>query len=134
MSTQLIPTDLTARAQVIDGLHQIADYLDQHPEIPVNQYGWDLNNFPQHDADEDDRRAEVDRVAAVLGVQVHDQLADVGHYTATRTFGPISYQFVHITDHRRAVHHAWSSYADAVTPNGPVASDTLVASPPPEAA
>jgi len=46
MPAQLIPADLIARAQIIDGLRQLADYLDHHPDIPVNEYSWDLGTYP----------------------------------------------------------------------------------------
>ena len=62
-------------------------------------------------------RAEVGQIAAVLGVQARDDTADGGHITAARTFGRITYQFVHVTARRRAAHSALMSYANAVTPD-----------------
>lgn len=40
MPARAIPADLLARTQVIDGLRQLADYLQDHPGVPVNEYGW----------------------------------------------------------------------------------------------
>jgi hypothetical protein len=128
VTDQLIPTDLPARTQVISGLRQFADYLDKHPDIPVNEYGWDLSDFPRQD-DDTAGRAEVDRVADILGVTPDDDTASGGHYTAAKTFGRITYNYVHITPQRRAIHRAWASYSDSVTPD-----DSATAHDSPEAA
>ena len=128
MSVRAIPADLLARTQVISGLRQLADYLDNHPDVPVCEFGWDILTFPREDT-EVAGRAEVDRVAAILGVHPDDEIADHGHYTARNTFARITYEIIHITDRRRAAHQALMSYADAVTPD-----DTLTAHDSPEAA
>jgi hypothetical protein len=116
MSSTLIPADLLARTQTISGLRQLADYLDQHPDIPVAQFGWGLMTFARRD-DDAAGQAEVDQVADILGAQVHDDTANGGHYTAARTFGRITYEFIHVTARSRALHRAHMSYADAVTPD-----------------
>jgi hypothetical protein len=104
-----------ARARVTDGLRQAADYLDQHPDVPVSEHGWTLLSFPAP-GDDDAGRAEVDRVAAVLGVTHVDDTADGGHYRAVRTFGPVTYKIVHIPARQQAAHRALMSYSGAVTP------------------
>jgi len=73
--------------------------------------------------DESGRRAEVDRVAAILGVQVRDEIADGGHYTAAKTFGRITYEIVCVPDRRRAAHQALMSYAGAITPDEDTPAD-----------
>lgn len=123
MTDRRIPADLIARAQVIDGLRQLADYLDAHPDVPVNEYGWDLNDYTNHGTDTDERAA-VDQVAAALGVPVRNDTRRGGHYIAARTFGRITYQFVHIPARHRAEHQAWASYANAVTPNDTPTADS----------
>jgi hypothetical protein len=128
MSAHAIPADLLARTQVIDGLRQLADYLQDHPGVPVNEYGWNLNAYPLKD-DETAGRAEVDRVADILGVQADDQTSDGGHYTAAKTFGRITYEVIHVTARRQAAYHALMSYAGAITPD-----DTKAADDSPEAA
>ncbi len=35
MTDQLIPSDLLHRAKVIDGLVELAAYLEAHPDVPV---------------------------------------------------------------------------------------------------
>ena len=116
MTDQLIPGDLLYRAKVIGGLRQLADYLDAHPGVPVCPFGWDLSIYPQS-ADDADRAAEVDRIAAILGVDVADQTADGGHYTAARTFGLITYEAVHIPRRHRDASKALMSYSGCVTPD-----------------
>jgi hypothetical protein len=61
----------SARAQVISGLRQAADYLDRHPAVPVSEHGWTLLSFPGRDSD-DAGRAAVNKVAAMLGVTARD--------------------------------------------------------------
>jgi hypothetical protein len=107
--------DRTTRGQAIDGLRQLADYLEAHPDLPVCHFDWTpLTVFPG--GSEAEQRAEVDRVARVLGVQVRDETADDGHYTAARAFGPVIYQSLHIPARRAAAHAALMSYAGAITP------------------
>src|SRR5450755_4537522 len=116
MPDQLIRDhDIPARARVTSGLRQAADYLDQHPGIPVSEHGWTLLSFPPRDDDDADR-AEVDRVAAILGVTPADDTADGGHYRAVLAFGPVTYEFVHIPARQQAAHRALMSYAGAITP------------------
>jgi hypothetical protein len=104
------------RAQLITGLRQLADYLDTHPTIPLSRRVWELLSFPDCDGDQA-QRAAVDHVAATLGRTACDDTADGGHYTVARTFGPVTYKFVHIPARRRALHQAHMSYADAITPD-----------------
>jgi hypothetical protein len=72
-------------------LRQLADYLAEHPDLPVCIFGWDVNVYPPHHASEAEGRAEVDRIAAILGVPVIDQTAEDGHYIARRSFGLVTY-------------------------------------------
>ena len=117
MTDRTIPGDLLTRGKVITGLRQLADYLDAHPAIPVGTYGWDLNIYPDRGDGDGAARAEVDRIAALLGVQVRDDTGRGGHYTAARTFGLICYRAVHIPQTRMAEHEALMSYSDCVTPD-----------------
>jgi hypothetical protein len=118
MTDQMIPGDLLHRTKVISGLRQLADWLDDHPDVPVCPFGWDLSIYPQH-ADDADRAAEVDRIAAILGVEVTDQTSDGGHYQAIRTFGLITYEAVYIPRARRAASAALMSYRGCITPDDP---------------
>src|ERR1700728_1099586 len=123
MSARTIPADLFARTQIVNGLRQLANYLDTHPDVPVNEFGWDLLSCTRETTDAAGM-AEVDRIAAILGVQVRDDTPEGGHYTAAKTFGRITYEAIHVTTRRRAAHQALMSYADAVTPDDPDTGDT----------
>lgn len=106
------------RTEVSSGLRQLADYLDAHPDIPVALFGWDL--LVGADGDNDTaKKAELDRIAAVLGVPVDYKSAGTGHYSAVRSFGPISYHAYHVTTKAKATYQAHMTYADAVTPDDP---------------
>ncbi|WP_433225462.1 hypothetical protein [Actinomadura formosensis] len=64
---QELTISTTHRQDVVAGLRQLADWLETHPEVPVSadqtiSY-WVPSGTPRPDA-----RAEVDRVAAILGV------------------------------------------------------------------
>jgi hypothetical protein len=116
MTAHLIPGDLLTRTKVITGLRQLADHLETHPDVPVTRHGWDLNIYPDRGDGDGPARAEVDRIAAILGVQVNDETPRGGHYIASRAFGLISYAAVHIPAREMAAHRALMSYTDCVTP------------------
>ena len=99
--TRLTFPNPVAPAQITDGLRQLADYLDAHPDIPLAPYGWDLL-VSTHCDNDTEGRAEVDRIAAILGVPPDDDTADGGHYTAARSFGPVKYYAFHIPASHRA--------------------------------
>jgi hypothetical protein len=115
MTDQLIPSDLLHRAKVVGGLRQLADWLDDHPDLPVAPFGWEVNVYPHQD-DPAASRAEVDRIAATLGTQVADDTGQGGHYRAQRIFGLISYGAVHIPARNIATYDALMSYRGCVTP------------------
>lgn len=98
-------TDPTTRAAFIDGLRALADYLEANPELPVPTYGRDICI---HLAGTDiEKRAQIQRFADLI-----DTRPDFGdHYTATRHFGPISYEFAAIPAAWTAEHEARNSYA-----------------------
>lgn len=105
----------SARAWVISGLREAADYLDQHPGVPVSEHGWTLLSFPGR-ASDDAGHAAVDQVAAILGVTARDDTPGGGHYRAVKSFGPVTYEFVHVSTGYRAAYQAVMSYSGAVTP------------------
>jgi hypothetical protein len=111
-----IPGDLFARAQMIVGLRTLADYLEDHPDLPVPDYGGDVSVYP--DGSEAEQRAEIDRIAAILGVNPTDNTGRDGHYTAEKTLGRITYRAVHIPSRARARHHARNSYRTNITLDG----------------
>ncbi len=103
------------RAQFINGLRDLASFLGAHIGFPVPEHGATILVFPDGDSD-DERRAAVDRLAAIFGVTPED---DNGHYTAERCFGPVAYSAVAISDAARARHAAHGSYYGCITPGEP---------------
>ncbi|MEV5705742.1 hypothetical protein [Actinoallomurus sp. NPDC052274] len=106
----IVPGDLFARHQTIAGLRALADFLEANPGVPVNPFGWELSYHP-HDTDEHEA-AEVERIAALLDAVPVDERGAGGHYTASKTFGRITYKVVHVPARRMAAHEALMSYAD----------------------
>uniref|UniRef100_UPI003F491EE1 hypothetical protein n=1 Tax=Actinomadura rifamycini TaxID=31962 RepID=UPI003F491EE1 len=112
-SSPIVPGDLFARHQTITGLRALADFLEANPAVPVEEYGQTFH-LSVCDLDDASGAAVVDRVAALLGVDVCDETARGGHYTATKTFGRISYKIVHIPARAWDEYRARDSYHDSV--------------------
>jgi hypothetical protein len=102
------------RPDVIRGLRELAALLESCPDIPA-PYTVDVLVFPP-DATDTEICAEVDRIAALLGVIVQDATAQRPHYTASKSFGPVNYRAVAIPSRVRAYHDAQNSYAGNVMP------------------
>jgi hypothetical protein len=109
----IVPSDLFSRHQIIEGLVDLAAFLEANPDVPVSEYGWTLavsqgvSTSAETDAAQ---HAEVDRVAALLGVEPETSRGD--HYTASRAFGRIVYEVSHVPAREMAEHYALMSYAD----------------------
>lgn len=73
-----------AREAVIQGLEDLAAFLRDNPDVPVWQYGTDIVYCPRGE----DKRAEVDRIAALVGRAPEQRPAQ---YKVTRKFGPVAY-------------------------------------------
>lgn len=86
------------RAAYVAGLRELADVIESTPDLPVPT----ITSATFHPSGDDAQaRAEVDRVAEILGTT--PEFRTVGdHYVAERTFGPVRYQAVAITaEHMR---------------------------------
>jgi len=105
----IVPADLFARTQTISGLRQLADFLETNPAVPVDTYGYTLNQFTDRHPDET-CRTHVTAVADLLGVTPLDETDSGGHLYASRTFGRITYQICHIPQRNREEFQARSSY------------------------
>jgi hypothetical protein len=103
-------TDPITRAKFINGLRDLAAFLDASLFFPVPPYGYTINVFPEGLTDAE-RRAAVDHLAVIMGATAEDH---DGHYTANGQFGPITYCVVAISDAARAEHRARESYADCI--------------------
>jgi hypothetical protein len=95
MPGTLIPAGSPTRSRIVCGLRELADYLERNPTVPVHEVGWDLLVFARG-ATQESGRAEVDQVAAALGVAAAVDTPHDGLYTATKAFGPITYHFIHL--------------------------------------
>jgi hypothetical protein len=115
--------DCNPRDLLIAGLRQLADFLDDHPDLPVNFRADVVHSVTAADIDpgtdtdgiEAAKRAEVDRVAAILGVTPTVE-ANGDQYMACISFGPVTYRAAAITDAHMALFRAASTYDGCVTP------------------
>ena len=82
------------RARLIAGLRALADFLEERQEVPAPQWV-DVMVFPPKVSD-DEKKREIDQIAALIGSTVDDQTARNLHYTTTRFFGPVRYDAVAI--------------------------------------
>ena len=107
--------DTDLRQAFITGLRDLACYLASHPALPVPRHGTEI--LLTADSTDDGGCAQVDQFARQLGVTPHDDLADTGHYSAARSFGPVGYRMTAISDHAMARHHAEMTYSGCITPD-----------------
>ena len=82
------------RARLIAGLRDLAEFLDQNPQVPAPRYT-DLLVFPSRGTDAE-MFAEVDIIAGQIGVTATQNDTPDGHYIASRYFGPVQYRAVAI--------------------------------------
>ncbi|MGH3164514.1 MAG: hypothetical protein ACRDN0_01300 [Trebonia sp.] len=89
----MTPASPAHRARFINGLRDLANFLSAHFGYPVPSRT-EIIVFPDG-ADYAERCAQVDRLALILGATVKNSL---GHYSAERAFGPVSYRIVAVSD------------------------------------
>ena len=107
-----MPTTDPERTDFITALRDLADYLTDHPDVPVPDFEREILVFVPDGTDAEERAA-VDQAAAVLGVPVAERN---GHYKASRAFGPLlTYTVLTISTAARADHTARMSYCDNIT-------------------
>jgi hypothetical protein len=116
MTTTTGTTTATERAQFTAALRELADFIDANPDLPLPPtYSRSARVSPHLDGTDEEERAEVDRIAGILGVS--PQESGSGHYEAEREFGGrVWYRAVAISAARMAQHNALTSYSGAVTP------------------
>jgi hypothetical protein len=102
------------RAALIDGLLELACFLESHSDVPVPEsyHSQQISVIPEG-TDDDERRAAVDAAAAALGVTADDPNGS-GHYKAARKFGAIAYEVFTISAAARARSDAQDSYRYSV--------------------
>jgi hypothetical protein len=85
------------RARLIAGLRDLAEFLDQNPQVPAPRYT-DMLVFPPTGSDAE-MFAEVDTIAEQVGTTASAE-EPAGHYRAVRYFGPVQYRAVAIPNAR----------------------------------
>jgi hypothetical protein len=84
------------RVRLICGLRELADFLDQNPDVPAPRWT-DLIVFPPTGSDAE-MFAEVDMIADLIGATASSVDSPAGHYSAVLDFGPVQYRVVAIPD------------------------------------
>jgi hypothetical protein len=82
------------RARLIAGLRDLADFLDQNPDVPA-PWEADLLVFSP-EASDAEMFAEIDSIAELIDSTASDADSPRGHYSAVRDFGPVQYRAVAI--------------------------------------
>lgn len=106
------------RAELIAGLRDLADWLEANPKVPVGRYpSIQFTYFPGNEpgADEAAESAAVDRIAALIGVEVEVSPGE-GHRSALKMVGRASYKAIAIPAKAIAEHDALQSYRGSVAP------------------
>ena len=81
------------RVRLIAGLRDLAEFLDQNPQVPAPTYA-DMLVFPPTGSDAE-MFAEIDAIAEQIGVTPSADEPSA-HYRAVRYFGPVQYRAVAI--------------------------------------
>jgi hypothetical protein len=82
------------RDRLIAGLHDLAEFLDQNPQIPAPRHT-DLIVFPLAGSDTE-MFTEIDAIAGRMNAAASSDDSPAGHYSAVRDFGPVQYRAVAI--------------------------------------
>jgi hypothetical protein len=87
------------RANLIAGLHALADFLEEHPDVPAPRWA-DVMVFPI--GTDAEMQTEIDEIATRLSAATIDATTSGGHYTTTHAFGPVEYKAIAIPANARA--------------------------------
>lgn len=105
---------MTTMQDVCAGLRALTDYLEAHPDLPVPTR---VAATPYLCGTDEEDRAEVDRVAGILGVVPGPPYEGSSHYEVSRHFGGrVCYQATAIPEGRMVAYLAERSYAGVVRP------------------
>ncbi|MEW9554555.1 hypothetical protein [Nonomuraea sp. NPDC050783] len=103
------------RAALINGLLDLAAFLEAHPDVPVSP-SVTVHHFPDNDSDAD-MCAEIDRIAGLAGSRIDHEDSPYGHYATSVLFGPVEYRAVAVLAAARARHDAERSYYGCIKPD-----------------
>ena len=82
------------RTELIVGLRDLAEFLNNNPDIPAPPRT-DMLVFPPVGSDAE-MFAEIDVIAGQIGATASNADSPAGHYSAYRDFGPVQYRAVAI--------------------------------------
>jgi hypothetical protein len=98
------------RIGVIQGLRELADFLAQHPDLPVPLIT-QISYCALGDTDAEEQ-AEIDKIAKLL-----DRTAEyttAGHYSVSRLFASVEYRAFTVPEHAMREYVAKNSYRDSI--------------------
>jgi hypothetical protein len=95
-SGRILVGDCPERAAVVAGLRALAGYLAANPAVPVPPYGWEV--FVHAEGTDSEQFSQVDLVGEFMGERPADRRAASGHHHAARSFGPVTYRVVCISE------------------------------------
>ncbi|WP_169981732.1 hypothetical protein [Microbispora sp. H10836] len=104
------------RTATIAGLRALADFLEANPAVPVPRSSISITYFPDR-ADDAGMRAEIDRIAGLLGAEIDPGRLPYSHYRTGLDFGPVRYEALAVLAAARARHEAVTSYEDCILPD-----------------
>ncbi|TQS19878.1 hypothetical protein [Microbispora sp. KK1-11] len=104
------------RTATIAGLRALADFLDANPDVPVPRTSIRITYFPQR-TDDALMRAEIDRIAGLLGAAINPGGLLYSHYSTSLGFGPVHYEAIAVLADARARYEAVTSYEDCIIPD-----------------
>lgn len=112
MTTTIITTTTDRRQALINGLHELATFLHDHPDVPVN-HGQTIVYCAGLTGDDAAGLAELAGIATRLDTEVTS--SDDSHFYARRRFGPVAYEATYIRNDHMAAYEALMSYTGSVS-------------------
>lgn len=90
--------DQDERSRLIDGLRAVAQFLQDHPDVPAPRWV-DVLVFPLGGTDKEER-AEIDMIATRIGAKTSESARR--HYSCSISFGSVEYRAVAIPETPRS--------------------------------
>lgn len=125
MSENTDATPAPRHEQIAAGLHQLADFITAHPDMPLPRYPR-FNHCERGDVldngvatgEKDDKAGAVaiQRIAAALGLPV--AVSPNGHHGVRARFGAVAYEAFFVPTESMREYHARTSYEDNVQAEG----------------
>ncbi|WP_405142242.1 hypothetical protein OG589_33825 [Sphaerisporangium sp. NBC_01403] len=103
------------RPRLITGLRALADFLESRPAVTAPRDVAATVFVPR--GTDADMRAEVERLAGLIGSTIDPEGIAYGHHRTAVRFGPVEYGAVAILAGARARYEALMSYSGAVVPD-----------------